>query len=164
MLPVADPNIFSMSQRVSLAQEQLRLATSNPQMHNMYMAYRGMYEAIGVKDIDRVLPPPPPNQPKDPALEHIDAMGGKSFQAFPGQDHRAHITAHLNFMSSNFVRNNPSITAASREKYYGAYIIDGTRTGTTRVSTMKCRCYHSYNKWLYKIHKHNNSYSRYLKR
>ena len=112
VLPVADPNIFSMSQRVSLAQEQLRLATSNPQMHNMYMAYRGMYEAIGVKDIDRVLPPPPPNQPKDPALEHIDAMGGKPFQAFPGQDHRAHITAHLNFMSSNFVRNNPSITAA----------------------------------------------------
>ena len=112
VLPVADPNIFSMSQRVSLAQEQLRLATSNPQMHNMYMAYRGMYEAIGVKDIDRVLPPPPPNQPKDPALEHIDAMGGKSFQAFPGQDHRAHVTAHLNFMSSNFVRNNPSITAA----------------------------------------------------
>jgi len=112
VLPVADPNIFSMSQRVSLAQEQLRLATSNPQMHNMYMAYRSMYEAIGIKDIDRVLPPPPPNQPKDPALEHIDAMGGKSFQAFPGQDHRAHITAHLNFMSSNFVRNNPSITAA----------------------------------------------------
>ena len=112
VLPVADPNIFSMSQRVSLAQEQLRLATSNPQMHNMYMAYRSMYEAIGIKDIDRVLPPPPPNQPKDPALEHIDAMGQKSFQAFPGQDHRAHITAHLNFMASNFVRNNPSITAA----------------------------------------------------
>ena len=112
VLPVADPNIFSMSQRVSLAQEQLRLATSNPQMHNMYMAYRGMYEAIGVKDIDRVLPPPPPNQPKDPAIEHIDAMAGKPFQAFPGQDHRAHITAHLNFMASNFVRNNPSITAA----------------------------------------------------
>ena len=76
------------------------------------MAYRGMYEAIGVKDIDRVLPPPPPNQPKDPALEHIDAMAGKPFQAFPGQDHRAHVTAHLNFMASNFVRNNPSITAA----------------------------------------------------
>jgi hypothetical protein len=112
VLPVADPNIFSMSQRVSLAQEQLRLATSNPQMHNMYMAYRGMYEAIGIKDIDRVLPPPPPNQPKDPALEHVDAMGQKSFQAFPGQDHRAHITAHLNFMASNFVRNNPSITAS----------------------------------------------------
>ena len=112
ILPVADPNIFSMSQRVSLAQEQLRLATSNPQMHNMYMAYRGMYEAIGVKDIDRVLPPPPPNQPKDPAIEHIDAMAGKPFQAFPGQDHRAHITAHLNFMSTNMVRNNPAIMGA----------------------------------------------------
>jgi len=112
ILPVADPNIFSMSQRVSLAQEQLRLATSNPQMHNMYSAYRGMYEAIGVKDIDRILPPPPPNMPKDPAIEHIDAMALKPFQAFPGQDHRAHVTAHLNFMASNFVRNNPSITAA----------------------------------------------------
>jgi hypothetical protein len=112
ILPVADPNIFSMTQRITLAQTELQLAMSNPQMHNMYMCYRKMYEALGIKDIDRVLPPPPPNQPKDPAIEHIDAMGMKPFQAFPGQDHRAHITAHLNFMASNFVRNNPSITAA----------------------------------------------------
>ena len=112
ILPVADPNIFSMSQRISMAQTQLQLAQSNPQMHNMYMAYRNMYSAIGVKDIDAILPAPPQNQPKDPALEHIDAMGQKPFQAFPGQDHRAHVTAHLNFMASNFVRNNPSITAA----------------------------------------------------
>ena len=112
ILPVADPNIFSMSQRISMAQTQLQLAQSNPPMHNMYAAYRNMYTAIGVKDIDSILPPPPQNMPKDPALEHIDAMGQKPFQAFPGQDHRAHITAHLNFMSSNFVRNNPSITAA----------------------------------------------------
>ena len=112
ILPVADPNIFSMSQRISMAQTQLQLAQSNPQMHNMYMAYRNMYSAIGVKDIDSILPAPPQNQPKDPALEHIDAMGQKPFQAFPGQDHRAHVTAHLSFMASNFVRNNPSITAA----------------------------------------------------
>jgi hypothetical protein len=112
ILPVADPNIFSMTQRITLAQTELQLAMSNPQMHNMYMCYRKMYEALGIKDIDRVLPPPPPNQPKDPAIEHIDAMSQKPFQAFPGQDHRAHVTAHLNFMASNFVRNNPSITAA----------------------------------------------------
>ena len=112
ILPVADPNIFSMSQRISMAQTQLQLAQSNPQMHNMYEAYRDMYTAVGIKNIDKILPPPPQNQPKDPALEHIDAMGMKPFQAFPGQDHRAHVTAHLNFMASNFVRNNPSITAA----------------------------------------------------
>jgi hypothetical protein len=112
ILPVADPNIFSMSQRVTLAQTQLQLAQTNPQMHNMYQAYRNMYAAIGVKDIDRILPPPPPNAPKDPAIEHIDALGMKPFQAFPGQDHRAHITAHLNFMATNFVRNNPSVVAA----------------------------------------------------
>src|SRR6056300_766823 len=99
VVPVADPNIFSMSQRITLAQTQLQIATANPQLHNMYQIYRNMYNAIGVKDVDAVLPPPPPTAPKDPSLEHIDAMGMKPFQAFPGQDHRAHITAHLNFMS-----------------------------------------------------------------
>jgi hypothetical protein len=78
----------------------------------MYQIYRNMYNAIGVKDVDAVLPPPAPNAPMDPSLEHINALGGKPFQAFPGQDHRAHITAHLNFMSTNMVRNNPSIMAA----------------------------------------------------
>ena len=112
ILPVADPNIFSMTQRVTLAQTELQLAMSNPQMHNLYMAYRKMYEAIGVKDIDQILPPPPPPQPKDPALENIDALGQKPFQAFPGQDHRAHITSHLNFMATNMVRNNPPVMAA----------------------------------------------------
>jgi len=112
VVPVADPNIFSMSQRITLAQTQLQIATSNPQLHNMYQIYRNMYNAIGVKDVDAVLPPPPPEAPKDPSLEHIDAMGGKPFKAFPGQDHQAHITAHLNFMSVNMVRNNPPVMAA----------------------------------------------------
>ena len=112
ILPVADPNIFSMSQRITLAQTELQLATSNPQIHNMYAIYRKMYEALGVKDIDKVLPPPAPKAPKDPSLEHIDALGGKPFQAFPNQDHRAHITSHLTFMSTNMVRNNPMIMAS----------------------------------------------------
>jgi hypothetical protein len=112
VLPVADPNIFSMSQRITMAQTELQLAMSNPQMHNLYVAYRKMYEAIGVKNIDQVLPPPPPPLPKDPALENIDALGQKPFQAFPGQDHRAHITSHLNFMATNMVRNNPPVMAA----------------------------------------------------
>ena len=112
ILPVADPNIFSMSQRITLAQTELQLATSNPQIHNMYAIYRKMYEAIGVKDIDKVLPPPAPQAPKDPSLEHIDALTGKPFQAFGGQDHQAHITSHLNFMSTNMVRNNPPIMGA----------------------------------------------------
>jgi len=111
ILPVADPNIFSQTQRISLAQTELQLATSNPQMHNMYSAYRNMYEALGVKNIDSVLVKPMPPTPKDPALEHIDALAGKQFQAFPGQDHRAHITAHLNFMATNMARNNPAVMA-----------------------------------------------------
>jgi hypothetical protein len=101
-----------MSQRITLAQTQLQLATSNPQIHNLYQVYRNMYEAIGVKNVDAVLPPPAPNAPMDPSMEHINALAGKPFQAFPGQDHRAHITAHLNFMSTNMVRNNPAVMAA----------------------------------------------------
>jgi len=112
IVPVADPNIFSMSQRITLAQTELQLATSNPQIHNLYAVYRDMYSALGVKNIDQILPPPPPPMPKDPSLEHIDALGGKPFKAFPAQDHRSHITAHLNFMSTNMVRNNPAIMAS----------------------------------------------------
>ena len=118
ILPVADPNIFSQTQRISLAQTELQLATSNPQMHNMYNIYRNMYEALGVKNIDQVLVRPMPPQPKDPALEHIDALGGKQFQAFPGQDHRAHITSHLNFMGTNIARNNPMILASLEKNIF----------------------------------------------
>jgi len=118
ILPVADPNIFSQTQRISLAQTELQLATSNPQMHNMYNVYRNMYEALGVKNIDSVLVRPMPPQPKDPALEHIDALGGKQYQAFPGQDHRAHITAHLNFMGTNIARNNPMILASLEKNIF----------------------------------------------
>ena len=112
ILPVADPNIFSMAQRISMAQTELQLATSQPQLHNLYAAYRKMYEALGIKNIDQILPPPAPVQPMDPSLEHINALGGKPFQAFRGQDHTAHITSHLTFMSTNMVRNNPQIMAS----------------------------------------------------
>ena len=112
ILPVADPNIFSQTQRISIAQTELQLAMSNPKMHNMYQAYRGMYEALGVKNIDLVLPPPQQPQPMDPSMEHIQALAGKQFQAFPGQDHKAHIDAHLNYMSLNMVRNNPIVMAS----------------------------------------------------
>jgi len=115
ILPVADPNIFSQTQRITMAQTELQLAMSNPQMHNLYQSYRKMYEALGVKDIDRILPPPPPPQPTDPAVENIKAMTQKPFQAYRGQDHRAHITSHLYFMATNMVRNNPMVMGSSEK-------------------------------------------------
>jgi hypothetical protein len=118
ILPVADPNIFSQTQRISLAQTELQLAQSNPQMHNMYAAYRNIYEALGVKNIDAVLIKPQQPMPKDPALEHIDALGGAQFQAFPGQDHRSHITSHLNFMATNIARNNPMVMASLEKNIF----------------------------------------------
>jgi hypothetical protein len=118
IMPIADPNIFSQSQRISLAQTELQLAMSNPGMHNMYEAYRDMYTAIGVKNIDKILPPPQQPMPMDPAAENIMAMSGKPFQAFKGQDHRAHITSHLNFMATNMVKNNPVIMGALQKNIF----------------------------------------------
>jgi hypothetical protein len=118
IIPVADPNIFSQSQRISLAQTELQLAQSNPQMHNLYEAYRHMYEAIGVKNIDQILPPPAQPSPMDPATENILAMSNKPFQAFKGQDHQAHITTHLNFMASNVARNSPVVMATLEKNIF----------------------------------------------
>ena len=112
ILPIADPNIFSQTQRISMAQSQLQLAQSNPQVHDLYQAYRSMYEALGVKNINAILPPPVQPQPIDPSLEEIAAMAGKPFQAFPGQDHKAHIDSHLSFMQSNMVQNSPMVMGA----------------------------------------------------
>tara|TARA_B110000444_G_scaffold176312_1_gene164979 strand:- start:231 stop:1499 length:1269 start_codon:yes stop_codon:yes gene_type:complete len=115
ILPVADPNIFSQTQRISMAQSQLQLAQSNPQIHNLYQAYRSMYDALGVKDINAILPPPQKPMPLDPSLEHIMALSGKPFQAFGGQDHKAHIDAHLSFMSIAMVQNSPMAMAAMQK-------------------------------------------------
>jgi hypothetical protein len=113
IVPVSDPNIFSMTQRISLAQEQLRLAQAAPQMHNQYEAYHRMYAALGVRDIDLILPPPPQPQPEGPAMENARAMlipnGAPQLKAFPDQDHNAHITSHIAFIKSNLIQTSPQV-------------------------------------------------------
>ena len=111
IIPVGDPNIFSQTQRISVAQAEMQIAMTNPQMHNIYHAYRHMYEALGVKDIDQLLPPPPQPQAMDPATENIMALNGKKIQAFPRQNHQAHMKSHLQFMGTMVIRNNPQAMA-----------------------------------------------------
>jgi acyl carrier protein phosphodiesterase len=112
ILPVSDPNIFSMAQRVTLAQTQLQLAQSNPQIHNQYEAYKRMYEALGVQNIEQILPPPMQPMPLDPAVENSMSIKGSPFQAYPQQDHEAHIDAHRAFMSTVLVKSLPQAMAA----------------------------------------------------
>jgi len=118
IIPIADPNIFSQTQRITMAQTELQLAMANPQLHNLYEAFHDMYIAIGVKDVDKILPPPQQPSPMDPAVENILAMSNKPFQAFKGQDHQAHITTHLNFMSTNLARNNPVVLGALEKNIF----------------------------------------------
>jgi len=112
VIPVADPNIMSMAQRVTLANENLKIAMSNPMMHNLREAYRRVYEALGTQDIDQLLIPQEKPVPKDPATENMEAIMQKPLRAFPTQDHMAHITAHRAFMSTRMVQINPQVYAA----------------------------------------------------
>jgi hypothetical protein len=112
ILPVSDPNIFSMAQRVALAQEQLKLAQTNPQMHNLHAAYRRMYQALEVQNIDEILPPPQQPQPMDPAMENGRALVGTPLQAFPDQNHEAHIQAHVAFYRMPLVQATPHAVIA----------------------------------------------------
>ena len=111
IIPVSNPNIFSQSQRIALAQTQLELASQAPDMHNRYEAFRRMYEALGVRDIDKILTAPPTEEPvpKDPAQENIDTLDTIPLKAFEGQDHDAHIMTHLVFGSSGLVQNAPQL-------------------------------------------------------
>jgi len=109
VVPVSDPNIFSMAQRVTLAQTQLQLAQSNPEMHNLHAAYKRMYQALEVQNIDEVLPPPPQPEPLDPAIENARALMGEILTTFPDQDHDAHIRIHLMFMKTPLVSTSPTV-------------------------------------------------------
>jgi chaperonin GroES len=112
ILPVSDPNIFSMAQRVTLAQQQLQLANAAPQLHNLREAYRRMYAAMGVDNVETLLLPDPGNpQPMSPAMENAGAMRGKEPKPFPMQDHMAHISAHAEFMFTRMVQINPQLYA-----------------------------------------------------
>jgi len=112
VLPVADPNIMSMAQRVTMANENLKIALSNPMMHNLREAYRRVYEALGTQDIDQLLIPQEKPMPKDPATENMEALMMKPLRAFPTQDHQAHIAAHRAFMSTRMVQINPQVYQA----------------------------------------------------
>ena len=113
VLPVSDPNIFSMSQRIALAQTQLQLVQSNPEIHGgpqgVYQAYRKMYEALGVTNIDSILPRPPQPQPMNPARENQEALRNQRLQAFPQQNHAAHIESHLAMLSTPIAQTNANI-------------------------------------------------------
>ncbi len=123
ILPVSDPNVFSQAQRIALAQTKLQLAGAAPEMHNMYEVYRDMYDALGVRDVDRLMKRIPDDEPapKDPAQENIDAMDMIPLHAFEGQEHQAHIMAHMVFGSTPMVSGMPAM-AMALQKHIMAHV------------------------------------------
>ena len=121
VLPVSDPNTFSMSQRVMMAQELLRTVQSNPEIHGptgIYEAYRRMYSSMGVQNIEQLLPPPPQPQPVDPANENASLIAGMPAQAFAGQDHDAHINSHMSLYGTITAQSNPVVLSMIQAHIY----------------------------------------------
>ena len=118
VVPVSNPNSFSQAQRISLAQAQLQMAMQAPQIHDLHEAYRRMYEALGVNDVDKILIAPSSDDPipKDPAQENIDALDSVQLKVFEGQDHDAHIMTHLTFGTSGTLQALPQ-SAISLQKH-----------------------------------------------
>lgn len=130
VIPVSNPNIFSQSQRIMLAQTQMQLAMQAPELHDVYEAYRRMYEALGVRDIDKILKPKETVEarPKDPATENIDALNQLELQAFEGQNHDAHIMSHLVFGASGLVAQMPMVAMALQK-----HLMDHVRIKATEA-------------------------------
>lgn len=112
VIPVSDPNIFSMTQRITLAQTQLQMAQAAPELHDLRESYRKMYIALNIKDIDALLPPEEEVPPRDPISEQQAAMTGNPIKAYPFQNHEAYIGAHSSFMQNPMVQQNPIATQA----------------------------------------------------
>lgn len=113
IIPISDPNIFSMSQRIALAQNSLQIAQSNPELHNLHEAYKRMYLALGVADVDGLLPPPPPPPPPmDPAQENAALVGGTNPAVFPEQNHESHIINHIALAEVALMGQSPAATGS----------------------------------------------------
>jgi hypothetical protein len=118
VIPVSDPNIFSQSQRITMAQELMQLVQSNPEIHGpkgIYEAYRRMYSALGIDNVDSLLqpppPPPPPPAPIDAGTENSGFMMGQPQQAFEPQNHQAHVDTHRSLFLTEVVKTNPQLQA-----------------------------------------------------
>ena len=116
VIPVSDPNIFSQSQRITMAQELMALVQSNPEIHGpggVYEAYRRMYAALGVDNVDSLLqppaPPPPPPAPIDAGIENSGFMMIQPQQAFEPQNHQAHVDTHRSLFLTEVVKTTPQL-------------------------------------------------------
>ncbi len=112
IIPVSDPNIFSMAQRVMLAQQELEMARAAPEIHDLREAYKRMYEALEVKNIDMLLPPPPDIPARDPITEQQVVLTGQPIKAYPFQNHDAYIASHSAFLQNPMVQQNQNATIA----------------------------------------------------
>jgi hypothetical protein len=95
VIPVADPNAATMSQKVVQYQAVLQLSQTAPQLYDLPYLHRQMIETLGVRNAEKIIPLQKDAKPRDPVTENMDAMTGKPLKAFIYQDHEAHIAVHM---------------------------------------------------------------------
>ena len=57
IIPVSDPSVESTTQRIMKAESLLKIASTDPQLHNMREIYTRVYQALGISGIDQILLP-----------------------------------------------------------------------------------------------------------
>ena len=116
IFPISNPDIFSQSQRIAMAQEMMQLVQSNPEVHGasgIYESYKRMYAAIGVDNIEQILMPPPSTepQPQEAGFENNALLLVNPAKAFPEQNHDAHVATHMSLLNTPPVQMNAQVQA-----------------------------------------------------
>ena len=116
VMPVSNPNASTMAQRVMQYQAAIQLAQQNPQIYNLPNLHRQMLEAMGIEDVDSLIPASKEAKPTDPVSENMSLMKGSKAKAFIYQDHMAHMTIHTNLL------NDPKMAQAFQNMTNGQMI------------------------------------------
>ena len=108
IIPVSDPNIPSNAHRMMLAQMTLQLAQQSPPgMFNLEALNRTILESANMPNLNQILPAKKVAQPLDPVSDILAATKGIPIQAFPGQDHDAHMQVKMAYIQDPMNGANP---------------------------------------------------------
>jgi hypothetical protein len=109
IIPVSDPNIFSSTQRIAMAQTALQMADANPDLYDRRAAHKRMLDAIRMPQSEELLPDPDDIEPQDPVTENMKALSQQPIRVFPHQNHAAHLRAHMTFMKHQEFGGEPMV-------------------------------------------------------
>lgn len=130
--PVSDPNIFSSTQRIAVAQNVIALQMQDPTLYTRKQkiaAHRMMFRALRAPDWEEMAPEERQPNNQDPVAENMLMLTGQAVKAFYHQLDEVHIQVHQNFLQlqqgmmdpKEFAQLQATVSAHIREHQAQAY-------------------------------------------